>query len=109
MQTFSVSMLEHCMHLNIDPQWPEVLADGSQRPDPLDGLTSIAEAYGEQLGAGRSQLLRGLLEPWRALSEMLQRHEHVSQPVDERLCWEDGRRLVLFTALVMVEFDRSFA
>jgi hypothetical protein len=50
-----------------------------------------------------------LLEPWRALGEKLQRHEQGAQPPDERLRWEDGRRLVLLTALAMVEFDRSFA
>jgi hypothetical protein len=109
MRAFSVSMHERCMCLAMDSHWPDVLADGSQRPEPLDSLASITEAYGEQLGAGRSQLLRELFEPWRALGEKLQRHEQGSQPPDERLRWEDGRRLVLFTALVMVEFDRSFA
>jgi hypothetical protein len=109
MQAFSVSMHERCMPLAMDSHWPDVLADGSQRPAPLDSLASITEAYGAQLDAGRSLLLRELLGPWRALSDKLQRHEQGSQPPDERLRWEDGRRLALFTALVMIEFDRSFA
>jgi hypothetical protein len=109
MQAFSFSMHDRCMSLAMDSHWPDVLADGSQRPEPLDSLASITEAYGEQLGAGRSKLLRELFEPWRALGEKLRRHEQALQPPDERLRWEDGRRLVLFTALVMVEFDRSFA
>jgi hypothetical protein len=109
MRAFSFSMHERCMPLAMDSHWPDVLADASQRPEPLDSLASITDAYGEQLGAGRSQLLQELFEPWRALGEKLQRHEQGSQPPDERLRWEDGRRLVLFTALVMVEFDRSFA
>jgi hypothetical protein len=106
-QAFSVSMLERSMPLAMGPHWPSLLADGSQRPEPLDSLASIAAAYGEQLGPGRSQLLCELLEPWRALSGKLQR-QHGSRAA-ERVRWEDGRRLVLFTALVMVEFDRSFA
>ena len=109
MQAFSVSMHERCMPLAMDSHWPDVLADGSQRHGPLDSLASITEAYGEQLGTGRSQLLQEMFEPWRALSEKLWRHGQGSQPRDERLRWEDGRRLVLFTALLMVEFDRSFA
>jgi hypothetical protein len=109
MQAFSVSMQERCMPLAMDSHWPDMLADGSQRRVPLDALASITEAYGEQLGARRSALLRELLEPWRALGEKLQRHEQGSQPRGERLRWEDGRRLVLLTALAMVEFDRSFA
>jgi hypothetical protein len=109
MQAFSASMHERCMPLGMDSHWPDLLADGSQGRGPLERLASITEAYGEQLGAGRSQLLRELFEPWRALSEKLQRHEQGSQPADERLRWEDGRRLALFTAFVMVEFDRSFA
>jgi hypothetical protein len=105
MQAFSVSMLERCMPLVMDSHWPQE----SQGTGPLDGLASIAEAYAEQLGPGRRQLLLDLLGPWGALSDKLQRHEQGSQPPDERLHWEDGRRLVLFTALVMVEFDRSFS
>ncbi|HEV2923990.1 MAG TPA: hypothetical protein VGW98_08145 [Solirubrobacteraceae bacterium] len=109
MHAFSGSMLERCMHFAMDSHRRDPLADGSQRPGPLDGLASITDAYGEQLGAGRSQLLREMFEPWRALSGKLQLHEQGLRPPHERLRWEDGRRLVLFTALVMVEFDRSFA
>jgi hypothetical protein len=109
MHAFSASMQQRCMPFAMDSHLPDPLVDGSQRPGPLNGLASITDAYGEQLGARRSQLLREMFEPWRALSGKLQRHEQGSQPPDERLRWEDGRRLVLFTALVMVEFDRSFA
>jgi hypothetical protein len=85
------------------------LADRSQRPERLDILASITQAYGEELGADRSDFLRALIGPWAALNDRLQRHDHGSPPPGERLRWEDGRRLVLFTALVMAEFDRSFA
>jgi hypothetical protein len=71
-------------------------------------LTSVADAYREQLGDERSELLGGLLEHWRALLLSVRRHDDRSRPPAAPLHWEDGRRLVLFTALVMVEFDRSF-
>jgi hypothetical protein len=109
MHAFSASMHQRCMPFAMDSPLPDPLADGAQRPGPLNGLASITDAYGEELGAGRSQLLREMFEPWRALRGKLQRHEQGTQPPEERVRWEDGRRLVLFTALVMVEFDRSFA
>jgi hypothetical protein len=81
----------------------------SLRPDPVDGVAGVVGAYREQLGDERSELLGGLLEHWRALAESVSRHEHGMPAGAERLRWEDGRRLALFTALVMVEIDRSFA
>jgi hypothetical protein len=109
MQVFTSSVLERRTPMAMDPQWPDLLADRSRRPDALDGLTSLADAYREQLGEERSELLHGLLEHWQALLQNVRRHDDASEPPAARLRWEDGRRLVLFTALVMVEFDRSFA
>jgi hypothetical protein len=109
MQAFSASMLELCTPLAMDSRWPELLAEGSRRSDPLDGLISVTETYRQQLGEERYGLLCGLLESWVALHETLRSHEQASQQADRRLRWEDGRRLVLLTALVMVETDRSFA
>jgi hypothetical protein len=109
LEAFASSLLERCTPLALDSHWPDLLADGSRGPDPLDGLTSVADAYREELGEERTELLAGLLEHWQALLLSLRRHGGVSRPPAERLHWEDGRRLVLFTALVMVEFDRSFA
>jgi hypothetical protein len=109
MQAFTSSLLERCSPPAMDPRWPELLADGSRPPDPLDALTRLTDDYREQLGEERSELLRGLLEHWRGLLQSVRRHEDSPQPPAERLRWEDGRRLVLFTALVMVEIDRSFA
>ena len=109
MDAFSTSLLERCVPLAMDPHWPDLLAGDSTRPDPLDGLASVTDAYRDELGAQRSELLGGLLEHWGALLQSVRRHEQRSQAPGERLHWEDGRRLVLFTALVMVEIDRSFA
>jgi hypothetical protein len=106
---FSSSLLERCMPLAMDSRWPDLLADASPLPETIAGLISVTTAYGGQLGEERSELLRGMLEHWQALVEKVRRHEGRSRAADERLHWEDGRRLVLFTALVMVEIDRSFA
>jgi hypothetical protein len=107
MRAFASSLLERRTPAAIDRHWPDLLADGSSRPEPADGLTTIMDVYGEELGEERSELLGGLLEHWRALLEHVRCHEDRAQGSSGRLRWEDGRRLVLFTALVMVEIDRS--
>jgi hypothetical protein len=109
MLAFAESMVERCVPLAIDANWPELLAGATQRPEPVDGLLTITQAYRRQLGEERFALLQSLLDDWRSLLERVERHGRGSQAVSERLRWEDGRRLVLFTALVMVETDRSFA
>jgi ribosomal protein S15P/S13E len=109
MQAFGSSLLEACAPLAMDPRWPELLAERATRGDLLDAVGGVLDAYGEQLGSERSELLAGLLEHWRALAEHVRRHEQDQQAAAGRLRWEDGRRLVLLTALVMVEVDRSFA
>jgi hypothetical protein len=80
----------------------------------LERLSAVIEMYRPQLGDSRCELLETLLGYWQALNHVLERHEHSerhehgAQKVRERLRWEDGRRVVMLTAFVMVEFDRSF-
>ena len=71
-------------------------------------LRAFTETYRAQLGDARCELLRSLFDHWRALSDGLERHASDGQMVGEPLRWEDARRVVILTALVMVEIDRSF-
>jgi hypothetical protein len=109
MLAFSSSMVERCAPLAIDANWPELLAGAPRRPEPVDGLMTITQAHRRELGEERFEILQSLTADWRSLLESVERHDRASRPVGERLRWEDGRRLVLFTGLVMVETDRSFA
>ncbi|HEY2398173.1 MAG TPA: hypothetical protein VGH78_04190 [Solirubrobacteraceae bacterium] len=113
MQAFGGSLLEARAPLPLDPKWPELLTErvprGEPHGDAIAGVAGVVRACGEQLGYERCALLSCLFEHWRALAENVRRHEPGHWPAAERLRWEDGRRLVLLTALVMVEVDRSFA
>jgi hypothetical protein len=71
-------------------------------------LRAFTEAFQSQLGDARCELLRSLLDHWRALADGLERHAHDGEMVAEPPRWEDARRVVILTALVMVEIDRSF-
>src|SRR5207302_9333555 len=84
MNAFSTSLLERCVPLAMDPHWPDLLAGDSTRPDPLDGLASVTDAYRDELGAQRSELLGGLLEHRRALLQSVRRQEQAAQTPGER-------------------------
>lgn len=74
----------------------------------LERLSAVIEMYRPALGDSRCGLLRTLFDYWQALGDVVARHrEHRRGRVIERLTWEDGRRVVVLTALVMVEIDRS--
>jgi hypothetical protein len=46
-------------------------------------------------------------ETYATVSDLVQRQEHAGQREGEPLVWEDGRRIVFQTAIVMFEIDRS--
>lgn len=48
-----------------------------------------------------------LISYWGAVSDLVQRQEHGAQKEGENLVWEDARRVVLYTNLVMYELFRS--
>jgi hypothetical protein len=47
-----------------------------------------------------------LLAYFGTVSDLIQRQEHGAQKEGEGLMWEDARRVVFQTALVMFELDR---
>jgi hypothetical protein len=51
--------------------------------------------------------LDSLASYWNALIDLSMRQEHGAQKEGEVLTWEDSRRLVFHTAIVMVEVDRA--
>lgn len=51
--------------------------------------------------------LDALLEYWRSVSGLIQRQEHGNQKVGSELTWEDARRAVFQTGIVLFELDRA--
>jgi hypothetical protein len=70
-------------------------------------LAAWIKSHRQALGDARCELLEALLEYWRALNDRPRRHAHDAHDVGDELRWEDARRAVVLTALVMVEIDRS--
>ena len=75
--------------------------------ETLTRLSALVEMYRPQLGDDRCDLLQALFDYWEALCKVVQRHEDRAQRITERLRWEDGRRVVVLAALLMIELDRS--
>lgn len=91
----------------------ELVADeGLVEPEPdiqktINRITAVVEARKSDLGKTRVDLLDALITYWRAVNALAQRQEHAGQREGEQLDWEDGRRLVFQTAILMFEIDRS--
>jgi hypothetical protein len=91
-----------------EPPHSRITSDPDSTEATAGRLRAFTDAYRSQLGDARCELLQALLEHWRALIDQLQNHVYEREMVDEPLRWEDARRVVILTALVMVEIDRSF-
>lgn len=73
----------------------------------INRLSAVIEAKKLDLGATQAKLLTALLPYWRAVNDLAQRQEHGGQRENEPLIWEDGRRLVFQTAVLMFEIDSA--
>jgi hypothetical protein len=70
-------------------------------------LKAVMERHKERLGKARHGLLDALVGYWGEINDLLQRQEHGGQKEGDPLSWEDGRRVVFHTAIVMHEIDRT--
>jgi hypothetical protein len=81
-------------------------------PDKTKDVARVRAALNQhkaRLGTRTATFLDALLEYWRTVSSLVQRQEHGSQNEGRPLVWEDGRRVVFQTAVVMFEIDRALS
>ena len=79
-------------------------------PDPahtVNRLRGAVNANRERLGDARRELLDALIVYWGEVIDLIQRQEHGGQKEGEPLSWEDGRRAVFHTLIVMYEIDKT--
>ncbi len=70
----------------------------------------IKAVLGLRMGTIRSKehlFLKALIDYWGTVSDLVQRQEHGGQKEGEPISWEDARRVVFQTAIVMFEVDKS--
>lgn len=70
-------------------------------------LRAVLSARKGGLGETEVPFLEALFAYWGTLSDLVQRQEHGAQRDCDPLVWEDGRRVVFQTCVVMYELDRA--
>jgi hypothetical protein len=70
-------------------------------------ITAVLRQHAARLSTTTGTRLDALLACWGTVSELARRQEHGTQKDVRPLVWEDGRRVVFQTAIVMFEVDRA--
>jgi hypothetical protein len=97
-------------------EFATVLVGQYQPPNcPADPASTVARLRAV-LNVRRSSVdstvhpfLEALLAYWGTVMDLLQRQEHGAQRERQSLTWEDGRRVVFQTLVVMYELDRTLS
>jgi hypothetical protein len=74
----------------------------------INRIQAVLDQHRSALGT-TAALLDAFVSYWRAVSGLVQRQEHGAQKEGRPLVWEDGRRVVFQTAVVMFEIDRALS
>ena len=72
-------------------------------------IRAVLDLRRDQLGSTESQFLKALLGYWKEVNSLIQRQEHGGQKEGEQLVWEDGRRVVFQTAILIMEIDSTLS
>jgi len=81
----------------------------TDRTKTVDRMRAVLNHSEGQLGTTSTPFLAALLAYWGTLIDLVQRQEHGAQKEGEPLKWDDARRVVFQTAVVMFEVDRSLS
>ena len=95
----------------------EIADDLVRQYQPLDApekkdltfarVRAVLQRQKDGLSERKWGLLDALLVYWDKAIDLVQRQEHGGQKQGDPLVWEDGRRAVFQTAIVMFEIDLS--
>jgi hypothetical protein len=81
---------------------------GDAETDPakaVNRLHAVIDARRPHISSRKAALLDSLVDYWKAVNGIVQRQEHGEQKSGGELTWDDGRRVLLHTAVVMAECD----
>jgi hypothetical protein len=72
-------------------------------------VRAVFNAFSAKLGDKEKAFLEALLNYWGTIADLTQRQEHGAQKEGRLFIWEDARRVVFQTLLVMFEIDRAIS
>jgi hypothetical protein len=97
MQEFATALVERHQPPDVDTDKAHTVAR----------TKAILNQHASKLGTTAAPFFDALLGYWGTVSDLVQRQEHGAQKEGRPLVWEDGRRVVFQTAVVMFEVDRA--
>lgn len=75
----------------------------------ISRIRAVIEVRKDSIASTEREFLNELVSYWHAVSNLVQRQEHGAQRNGAPLKWEDARRVVFQTLVVMYEVDRSLS
>ncbi len=100
MQLFITALIQHA-GIVVD----DTLSDPAKSVARLRAVI----AQKDDLGDAHRAFLEALVQYWGTVSDLVQRQEHGAQKEGDDLTWEDARRVVFQTAIVMHEVSSAVA
>jgi hypothetical protein len=79
----------------------------SEKSHDVRRIEAILKFRAAELGQTEKPFLEALLGYWANTSTLIQRQEHGAQKEGKALVWEDARRIVFHTAILMYEVDKA--
>jgi hypothetical protein len=99
MQAFASALIEQYQPVNANPDPAKTVAR----------LQAVVKLLTPQLGTTEAPFLDVLIAYWGTVSDLVQRQEHGAQKEGQPLVWEDARRVVFQTVVVMFEVDSALS
>jgi hypothetical protein len=99
MQEFATALVSRYQPLGVD----------ANKAHDVARIRAVLDQQASKVGTTLAPFLGALLAYWGAVSDLVQRQEHGAQKEGTPLVWEDGRRAVFQTAIVMFEIDRALS
>lgn len=97
LQEFAATLVAKYQPPNVDPDAAHTVAR----------IRAVLNVKNDQTGTTTKSFLDMLPEYLGTVSDLIQRQEHGGQKEGQPLVWEDGRRVVFQTAIVMFEIDTA--
>lgn len=96
MQEFITALVEHYKLLSVD----------KDKSNTVRRLKAVLDLRKNQVGKTVEPFIEALIAYWGTICDLVQRQEHGAQKEGRELVWEDGRRVVFQTVVVMFEIDK---
>jgi hypothetical protein len=97
MQAFATTLVDRHQPPGVD----------QNKAHDVNRIAAVLDQHAARIGTTTAPFLDALLGYWKTISGSVQRQVHGSQKEGRDLVWEDGRRVVFQTAIVMFEIDRA--